>query len=48
MTHRCCVDLALSEESDLNVFTWPVGDYMLTEITPLDEPRLLDYFSEGR
>jgi len=43
-THRCCVLFELSEESELNLFTWQLGDLVLTEITPLDEPRLLGYF----
>ena len=34
----------LGEESELNLFTWQLGDLVLTEITPLDEPRLLGFF----
>jgi hypothetical protein len=43
-THRCCVLFELSAESELNLFTWQLGDLVLTEITPLAEPRLLGYF----
>lgn len=45
-THACCLEVALSDASDLRMFTRIVGDIVLTEITPLDEPRLLDYFAE--
>ena len=43
-THRCRVLPTLAQESGLQVFTWQVGDLVLTEVTPLSEPRLLDYF----
>jgi hypothetical protein len=39
----CCVHPTLAEGSGLNYFTWPVGDSVLTEITPHAEPRLIDY-----
>lgn len=45
--HRCCVLPTLSEGSELEVFTWKVGDLVLTEVTPLSEPRLLDYFGSA-
>lgn len=45
-THRCCVLLQPPRERGLNVFTWRLGDLLLTEITPLPEPRLLDCFTE--
>ena len=40
----CCLDARLPEEGPLQVFSSRVGDLVLTEITPLDEPRLLAYF----
>ncbi len=40
----CCIDLRNPQGADLNVFTWSVGDLVLTEITPSTEPQLLDYF----
>jgi len=44
-TYRCCVRPQIPEESELEVFTVRLGDLVLTEVTPLSEPRLLDYFS---
>lgn len=46
-TYRCCVRPQLPEEGELEVFTVQLGDLVLTEITPLAEPRLLDYFAWG-
>ncbi len=43
-TLDCCLCMQLSEQSGLSVFTWKVGDLVLTEITPLSEPRLLQFF----
>jgi hypothetical protein len=43
-TLACCVSLHLPEESGLRFFNLQVGDVVLTEITPLSEPRLLPYF----
>jgi len=44
-TLACCVRLQqLPEESGLQVFISQVGDVVLTEITPLAEPRMLAYF----
>jgi hypothetical protein len=43
-TLECCVCLILPEDSGLNLFRWQVGNVVLTEITPLEEPRLLEYF----
>lgn len=43
--HDCCLALQLPEDSHLKLFTWRVGDLVLTEITPLEEPRLLDSFT---
>jgi len=40
----CCLRLDLPSESRLQLFTWRMGRVLLTEITPRDEPRLLDYF----
>ena len=46
--HRCCLQVELPSESELKLFTWQLGDIVLTEITPLAEPRLLEYFDEVR
>ncbi len=46
-TYRCCVRPQMPEESELEVFTMRLGDLLLTEVTPLSEPRLLDYFAWG-
>jgi hypothetical protein len=43
-TLDCCLSPRLSQESGLNLFTWQVGDLVLAEITPLEEPKLLDCF----
>ncbi len=43
-TLDCCLCMNLPEDSGLRMFTWEVGDLVLTEITPLDEPRLLQFF----
>lgn len=43
-TLSCCVSPQLAPESGLNSFTWRFGDLVVTEITPLEEPQLLDYF----
>jgi hypothetical protein len=43
-TMACCVRMQLPEDSGLRFFTSQVGDIVLTEITPLSEPRLLAYF----
>ncbi len=43
-THRCCLEIELPPGSGLNLFTWRVDGVVLTEITPLAEPRLLDCF----
>jgi hypothetical protein len=44
---RCCVRAELSSSSGLQVFTWRVGATLLTEVTPLSEPRLLQLFERG-
>jgi hypothetical protein len=41
----CCLSMDLPEDSPLRVFTWNVGSVVLTEITPLKNPRLIDYFT---
>lgn len=41
---RCCVQVDLPVQSPLRVFTWTYGDMQLTELTTLDEPRLIDLF----
>jgi len=46
-TYRCCVRPQIPEEGELEVFTVRLGDLVLTEVTPLSEPHLLDYFSWG-
>lgn len=43
-TLACCVRMQLPDDSGLNLFTWQVGEVVLTEITPFREPRLLAYF----
>lgn len=43
----CCLNLELPPDSDLQVFTWRVGEMFLTEITPSAEPLLLDYISRA-
>jgi len=43
-TLDCCVEPRLPAESGLHLFTWRLGDVVLSEITPFDEPRLLAYF----
>jgi hypothetical protein len=43
-TLACCVRMQLPEDPGLHVFFSQVGDIVLTEITPLAEPRLLPYF----
>ncbi len=43
-TLACCLRPELSEGSGLRMFTWRVGGLVLTEITPLGEPRLIDCF----
>jgi hypothetical protein len=43
-TLACCLSVELAEDSGLRFFTWRVGDLVLTEITPLEEPRLLEFF----
>ena len=43
----CCLDLE-APAGDLNVYSWPVGDVVLTEITPHTEPRLLGLFPAYR
>jgi len=43
-TLACCVRMQLAEDSGLHLFTWQVGEVVLTEITPFAEPRLLAYF----
>lgn len=43
-TLACCVRMQLSEGSGLRLFISQVGEVVLTEITPLSEPRLLPYF----
>lgn len=40
----CCIDLKSPRDPDLNVFTWPVGDTVLLEITREERPRFLDRF----
>ncbi len=42
--HSCCVHAAASPESGLQVYTWRVGDVLLTELSPHDEPRFLESF----
>jgi hypothetical protein len=44
--YDCCMRPNLSVASDLHTFTWRVGATFLTEVTPKDEPRLLQYFEE--
>lgn len=43
-TLECCVHMEMPADSGLRLFTWQVGDVVLTEITPFEEPRLLGYF----
>jgi hypothetical protein len=43
-TLECCVRMRLPEDSGLQLFTWQVGELVLTEITPSREPRLIAYF----
>ncbi len=43
-TLACCLRMTLPEDSGLRMFTWQVGNVVLTEITPLDEPRLIECF----
>jgi hypothetical protein len=43
-TLACCVQIELPEGSGLHTFFLSVGEVVLTEITPLSEPRLLPYF----
>ena len=43
-TLTCCVRWDLPEDSGLNLFTWRVGEVVLTEISPFEEPHLLTYF----
>lgn len=43
-TLDCCLCMDLPADSGLRLFTWQVGDLVLTEITPLDEPRLIQFF----
>jgi len=43
-TLACCVQMRLPENSGLSLFFRQVGEVVLTEITPLSEPRLLPYF----
>lgn len=43
-TLACCVRMHLPEDSGLRFFVLRVGEVVLTEITPLAEPRLLPYF----
>lgn len=43
-TLACCVNMDMPEGSGLRLFTWQVGEVVLTEITPSEEPRLLPYF----
>lgn len=40
----CCIDLEEPRDPSLRVFTWPVGDVVLLEITQASEPRFLDRF----
>lgn len=46
-TYSCCLRTELPEGCGLHVFTWQVGDLVLTEVTPLLEPRLLTLFEAG-
>ena len=43
-TLDCCLCMNLPEQSGLRMFTWKVGELVLTEITPLAEPQLLELF----
>lgn len=43
-TLDCCLCMSLPPQSGLRMFTWQVGALVLTEITPLAEPRLLEFF----
>ena len=43
-TLACCVRMQLPEDSGLQLFTLRVGEVVLTEISPLSEPRMLPYF----
>lgn len=43
-TLDCCLCVDLPQDSGLRLFTWQVGDLVLTEITPFDEPRLFQFF----
>jgi hypothetical protein len=42
--HQCCLHVHLPANSRLRVFHWQLGALHLTEITPLEEPRLLQLF----
>lgn len=41
---RCCLRLAAPTDGTLSVFTWQIGDILLTEVTPRAEPGLLQLF----
>jgi hypothetical protein len=43
-TLACCLSVQVPEDSGLRFFTWRLGDLVLTEITPLEEPRFLEFF----
>jgi hypothetical protein len=43
-TLACCLEMNLPDDSGLHLFTWQVGEVVLTEISPLAEPQLLGYF----
>jgi hypothetical protein len=43
-TLACCVQMNLPDDSGLHLFTWQVGEVVLTEISPFAEPQLLHYF----
>lgn len=42
-TLDCCVHPRLAADSGLHYFTWTRGDLVLAEITPHDEPRMIEY-----
>ena len=43
-TLACCLRMSLDEDSGLNLFTWRVGEIVLTELTPRGQPLLISCF----
>jgi len=43
-TLACCLRMSLDEDSGLNLFTWKVGEIVLTELTPRGQPLLISCF----